>query len=249
MDEGRHQRLMQLPDPPELHGKANESEDHQLGMKQSKRELYVLTNPALPGLIKVGLTTQGAESRARTLTASAAVPENFEVAGAYEFPNEIETRELHQLEREAHKRLTAFRYPGSREFFKTTPEQAGRVLQQLQKEAKENIARGLNPAGRPRQPVLLEISPQPSDKRASRPPVHWHVWEERDQLGKRVTNLELLPKTYWTKSGANGRVKKVKADGRHGVCILCQDTECPDFGQTKAQKDHPRTHRIEQPAL
>ena len=90
-------------------------------MTQAKREVYVLTNPAMPGLVKVGLATTGVENRAHSLSSHAGIPTPFEVVGVYEFPLEIDFKDLFHIEREAHRRLAPFRHTEGKEFFKTTP--------------------------------------------------------------------------------------------------------------------------------
>ena len=89
-------------------------------------EIYVLTNKALPGLVKVGMTTMTANERARTLAASAAVPSSFQVACSYEFPEGISYRDLLEVERKAHEILSAYRYSDSKEFFTCTTDHAGK---------------------------------------------------------------------------------------------------------------------------
>lgn len=194
----------------------------------------------MPGLVKVGLATSGVENRVRSL-ATAGVPAEFEVIATYMFPQEIDYKDLVQLEREAHRRLAPFRYSGNREFFKTTPEQASVVLRQLQVEAEDNLARGLTPTGGARQVRLVTVEPEQAGVRRSplvplKPPEHWHVLRERDREGNQATVFELLPRTYWTKGGSNGRVKRDKAEGTYSICVPCKDTACPDFGKTRPGK-------------
>ena len=211
-------------------------------MTKTQREVYILTNPAMPGLVKVGLATAGVENRAHSLASHAGVPSAFEVVGVYGFPPEIDFKDLLHIEREAHLRLAPFRYTEGKEFFKTTPEQAGSVLHQLQTEARDNLALGLTPTGGTRQGVLVDAPrEQARFRRATliplKPPQHWHVWQEREKEGGRVSVVQLFPRTYWTKGGGNGRVKRDKAKGTYTICVLCQDTACPDFRKTLPSKN------------
>ena len=149
-------------------------------------ELYVLTNQAMPGLIKVGMTTKSASERETTLTGSAAVPEHFQVDRSYKFPDEITYKDLLKVELAAHKRLSAFRYSDSKEFFTCTPEQAGAVLEQLQIEAKDYLDRGLTIIGQARQAVLTQLFEGDKGRKTTfldkiKPRNHWHVWTATSQ--------------------------------------------------------------------
>ena len=73
--------------------------------------VYILKNPAMPDLIKIGHTKRTARERANELYTTG-VPEPFEVA--YEFPCEDHER----LEREIHKKLADHRNNPEREFFR-----------------------------------------------------------------------------------------------------------------------------------
>ena len=79
--------------------------------------IYVLTNRAMPGLIKVGFSTRSAESRAAELSATG-VPLPFEVV----FSAEVEAPS--QVEAEIHARFAQYRISNSREFFQMTVDDA-----------------------------------------------------------------------------------------------------------------------------
>ena len=199
-------------------------------------ELYVLTNQAMLGLIKVGMTTKSASERATTLTASAAVPEHFQVGRSYKFPDEITYKDLLKVERAAHKRLSAFRYSDSKEFFTCTPEQAGAVLEQLQIEAKDYLDRGLTIIGQARQAVLTPLFEGDKGRKTTlldkiKPRNHWHVWTATSQSNEQATALEILPHAYWTKAGAKARAKKSTPLGTHSTITVCDDPLCPAQGQ------------------
>ena len=201
-------------------------------MRRGKKELYVLTNPIMPGLIKVGCTTTDVEDRVNSL--STAVPADFNIAARCEFPEEIEYKGLLELEKEAHRRLAEFRYAENREFFRTTPEHASDVLQQLQNEAITHIAQGLTPTGKARQVALVEVPREPTQRK--KPPEHWHVWQEQNREDERVTVLALFPQTYWTKGGARGRVKRNREKGTYSTYVTCNDNACPDSGKIRPSK-------------
>ena len=75
--------------------------------------LYCLTNPSMPGLVKIGMTLDNPESRAAELSGPTAVPAPFEVA--------ISKRIVNPMAKEAavHDLLSelGFRYNNRREFF------------------------------------------------------------------------------------------------------------------------------------
>ncbi len=84
---------------------------------QSVGFVYVLTNKAMPGLVKVGFTMSLAEDRSLSLYTSG-VPEPFVIAfrSATSWPRKVEQH--------AHKLLAAQRHNKSREFFRISAEEA-----------------------------------------------------------------------------------------------------------------------------
>ncbi len=76
--------------------------------------LYVLTNPFMPGLVKIGWTTD-VSRRAAELSAATGVPAPFEVAGAYPAAG------AHAAEQRIHTRLALYRVNAHREFFRASP--------------------------------------------------------------------------------------------------------------------------------
>jgi hypothetical protein len=90
--------------------------------------IYVLTNPAMPGLVKIGITGQSeAETRIAQLY-STGVPVPFEIAAAVK----VENGEA--VEKALHTAFSTHRINPKREFFKIDPEQAIVILRLLQKE-------------------------------------------------------------------------------------------------------------------
>ena len=80
--------------------------------------VYVLTNPAMPALCKIGFTTRSAEIRAKELTDHSGVPARFSVVGS------VQVRDPVRLERIMHELLEPKRFREGREFFQLEPEQA-----------------------------------------------------------------------------------------------------------------------------
>lgn len=79
--------------------------------------VYVLTNPAMPGIVKVGKTSWLSEDRAAALYTTG-VPEPFAVAFR------LATSRWHEVERHAHDSLREFRVNPRREFFRVSPGEA-----------------------------------------------------------------------------------------------------------------------------
>ncbi|QFG31792.1 GIY-YIG nuclease family protein [Pseudomonas umsongensis] len=83
------------------------------------RLIYVLKNEAMPGLVKIGLTTDTVESRISSLSSSTGVPLPYECHFAAEIPEEVN---LVKLERTLHQLFSEHRLNPKREFFKVEPE-------------------------------------------------------------------------------------------------------------------------------
>ena len=79
-------------------------------MKEPVGRVYVLTNPRMLGLVKIGFTLGKVEGRAKELDATG-TPEPFEIA------YQVEVRSPDTLERHAHAQLSGKRVRNSREFF------------------------------------------------------------------------------------------------------------------------------------
>lgn len=83
--------------------------------------LYLLTNPAMPGLVKIGMTTRSPEERALEL-ASTGVPMPFHVAAAWAVDD------VRAAERDAHAALARYRVSDQREWFRLSVPAAIKVL-------------------------------------------------------------------------------------------------------------------------
>jgi len=84
--------------------------------------VYLLTNPAMPGLVKIGHTKDLAE-RMQRLYASTGVPLPFQCYYAVEVGNHV------ALEKRMHSGLVSKRINPGREFFEMNPEEAKQLLQ------------------------------------------------------------------------------------------------------------------------
>jgi hypothetical protein len=79
--------------------------------------VYVLSNPAMPGVVKVGRSIHGGTSRGRSLYQTG-------VPAPYVLEFEIYTKDHEWLEAQAHKALRFNRVNPDREFFKCPPNDA-----------------------------------------------------------------------------------------------------------------------------
>ena len=100
--------------------------------------VYVLINPAMPGLVKIGKTSRGSVDARLSELYSTGVPVPFECA----FAGRIEDES--KVEKAFHRAFGPYRLNPKREFFQIEPEQAIAVLElmvlkdvtpQLQEEA------------------------------------------------------------------------------------------------------------------
>lgn len=78
--------------------------------------IYVLTNEAMPGLVKIGRTTDSIESRISNLSTGTGVPLPFECYFA------AEVSDCSMLEKKLHQLFSEGRINPKREFFKIDPE-------------------------------------------------------------------------------------------------------------------------------
>lgn len=88
--------------------------------------VYVLSNPAMPGIIKIGFTEkQDAEERAAELSRSTSVPMPFVIEYEQLVENPL------QYERLIHARLDQYRISKDKEFFKYDAFEASEVIRDV----------------------------------------------------------------------------------------------------------------------
>ena len=85
--------------------------------------VYVLTNPELPDLVKIGYTTRSAEKRAKELSGTG-------VPGTYSVAHEIHVGRPKKVEKRVHRKLSSYRVRNG-EFFKVSPEKAARTIKRV----------------------------------------------------------------------------------------------------------------------
>ena len=85
------------------------------GAIMSKGYVYVLSNPAMPGLVKVGMTRGNPSLRAAQLSTTG-VPENFVVEAVFCCPDCV------WFEQYVHSALSEFRVSNGKEFFRISTE-------------------------------------------------------------------------------------------------------------------------------
>lgn len=90
--------------------------------------VYVLTNSAMRGLVKIGWTSRTAEARAAELDTTG-VPAPFEVQAAFR------VADGRRVEHALHEAFRPWRYRNSREFFEVEPYQVRAILCLLGEEA------------------------------------------------------------------------------------------------------------------
>lgn len=101
--------------------------------------VYILTNPAMPGLIKIGKTSRSIEDRLRELTSAPGVPIPFECFMA------VEVQDADKLERALHDAFRDNRINPKREFFDLAPDRPAAILQLFQ--INDATSRNVTPLG------------------------------------------------------------------------------------------------------
>lgn len=89
--------------------------------------IYILTNPSLDGLLKIGSTAYNVAVRATQLSSTTSIPEPFAVA------YEIYVNNFQEFEKELHSKLSKHRVNPKREFFKLSVESVIEVIKDMAK--------------------------------------------------------------------------------------------------------------------
>ncbi len=91
-----------------------------------KGYIYIMTNPALPDMVKIGYATD-VENRRKQLSTTA-LPYDYEVYATYETAGNLEDKKLHKLIDNLNPDL---RITKNREFFIMSPEDAYELLESI----------------------------------------------------------------------------------------------------------------------
>ena len=92
----------------------------------AKGYIYIMTNPCLQNMVKIGYATDVEERRKQLSTT--ALPYDYEVYATYETPGKLEDKKLHKL---IDKLNPDLRVSKSREFFIMSPEDAYDLLEAI----------------------------------------------------------------------------------------------------------------------
>jgi hypothetical protein len=87
--------------------------------------VYILSNPAIPDMVKIGYTKNDPHNRATQISRGTGVPMGYELEWAYKcFKGE-------RIEQEVHKYFKSQRVNPQREFFKVSLEEAKQVIEKI----------------------------------------------------------------------------------------------------------------------
>ncbi|HHL19049.1 MAG TPA: GIY-YIG nuclease family protein [Thiothrix sp.] len=108
-------------------------------MKRKKQEntskgfIYVLSNPAFDGLLKIGFTTRSVKQRAKELYGTG-VPDPFKIEYSKKLAN------AYKIEQQVHICLRKYRHKRNREFFKCDLKTAINTINMVSKQRVELLA-------------------------------------------------------------------------------------------------------------
>ena len=89
--------------------------------------IYILENPSLIGVVKIGMTAREVDVRVKELSSHTGVPTEFTVFRKYA----VDDATL--VERQIHARLVEYRVSENREFFKISVEDAAMIIEEMLK--------------------------------------------------------------------------------------------------------------------
>jgi hypothetical protein len=87
--------------------------------------VYILENPSIPGVVKIGKTEREVAERARELSSATGVPTEFTVFRQYSVEDATAT------ERKIHEQLAEHRVSNNREFFKLSADEAASIIEEM----------------------------------------------------------------------------------------------------------------------
>jgi hypothetical protein len=151
-----------LPADPE-HPRA--SMEEQIRIKTDLQTVYVLVNPAMPGIVKIGMTRESdAGARIAALSSSTAVPLPFECVYACNVPDAL------TVERAIHRAFGPDRINPSREFFRIESSRVVAILELLHEG--QNVTEKVEADAEERIPSV-DLESAKRDKRKMRPKINY----------------------------------------------------------------------------
>ena len=87
--------------------------------------VYVLSNPTLPNMLKIGYTRNHPEERAQQISSSTGVALPYKVEFAFHCFNGFD------LEQQVHRKLKSYRVNNNREFFQISLEEAKKTIEKF----------------------------------------------------------------------------------------------------------------------
>lgn len=127
--------------------------------------VYVLTNPAMPGLVKIGMTNKdNVKARMKKLYGSG-VPDPFEC----NYACKVDSKDCEKIEKALHKAFAPKRINSNREFFQIDPLQAIAILELFDKEdLTEEVSNDIH-----QNLTSDDISATEEIKKSRRPPLNY----------------------------------------------------------------------------
>lgn len=92
--------------------------------------IYILENPSLVGIVKIGKTTREVTERVKELSSHTGVPTEFTVFKQYVVDD------ASVAENKIHERLNEYRVSENREFFRISAEEAAQIIEEMFQESR-----------------------------------------------------------------------------------------------------------------
>ena len=97
-------------------------------MKIKQGSVYILSNPSMPNIVKIGVTQDSVENRCKMISKPTGVPTPFEVE------YECTVGDCYKIEKALQAAFAPYRVSENREFFKVSTAQVTAILQLVQQE-------------------------------------------------------------------------------------------------------------------
>lgn len=110
--------------------------------------VYVLSNPAMPGLVKIGRTTRHPADRVREMNSASGVALRFKLEMS------IRTKYPNWTERLLHRALDRYRLNQNREFFQLSADEAVAICKRCVRMSKAEFLKSVGYKPKPRRPKI-----------------------------------------------------------------------------------------------